>query len=347
MHRSLLLFPLLVTTLTLGAQTFDFPTTHRPLISKKTATWCSNCGTWGWTLFRDLIEDNAEQAELVALHNSGNLKTDAASDLAANFGGVGQPVFSFDEIDVGATSSNSAAKRVELQQEVMEAAATSAPLGTGIQLERNGDVLTIRTQTRFFEAEDGRFLEAVYLVEKSRTAQQSGQGADAEHKHLLRLSLDDNTFGQEIANGPVPAGFETSIIERTLDLADYDPANLRIVAVVWEQFMNSYLVANTNGVEVSAATTGTYDVPLRVATLEARPSVTTGQTALSLIVSAPTSGRLELVSAEGRVTPLLATQRFSPGRLWIPLDLGAYATGTYYVRLVGLDGTATTTVVRR
>lgn len=344
---TLLLFTLLVAT-GLSAQTFDIPETHRPLIGKRTATWCSNCGSWGWSLFRGLIEDNADNAEFMALHVSGNLKTDVATEISTNFESVGQPVFTFDGIDVNATSGNIAAKRTELMAEINEANTMTAEGNTGILLTREGDELTIQTKTRFFEAANGEYFEAVYLVEKTRIAQQSGQGSDAEHKQLLREALEDNTFGRQVADGAVAADFETEVASRTFDLTDYDPTNLRIVTVLWVRIIgDTYLPVNTNGVDVSSATTGTYNVPLRVATLEARPSVTTAQTAISLIVSAPTTARLELVDAQGRVTELLEAQRYSPGRLWIPLDLSSHPAGTYFVRLIGVDGTATTTVVRQ
>ena len=38
---------------------------QQTLLTKRTATWCPYCGTWGWGFFEDLIEDNEEKAVLI------------------------------------------------------------------------------------------------------------------------------------------------------------------------------------------------------------------------------------------------------------------------------------------
>ena len=331
---------------TLSAQTFDIPEQQRPLVTKRTATWCSNCGSWGWDFFELLLEDNAEDAEVFALHHSGNLKTDAAAAIAGNFEGTYQPVFNFNGVDINALSSNYNDLRASVVDSVALYNGRDAVAGTGIVLEREGDNLVVKTQTRFFTATAGQYYEAVYFLEKTRIAQQASQGNDAEHKYILRESLDgDAHFGVQLTDGAVAAGYETPVTERSFDLTAHDPNNLRMVAILWKLEGTTYVPVNSNGVDVSAATTGTYNIPLNVARLEARPNTTSGTTAISLIISYPTTARVELVDAQGRTEELLPTQRFAPGRLWMPLDLSAYPKGTYYVRLASADGSALTTVV--
>ena len=333
----------------LFAQSVDYPATQQPLVGKRTASWCSNCGTWGWTLFESLLAENTGQAEIVALHYSGNLKTDAATVIASNFDASGQPVFTLNETDVNALSGNVTAKKDELLTAILDLNTTPATGGTRIELARSGDELTVTTQSQFFSTTDGTFYEGVYVVEKQRIAQQASQGPDAQHKNLLRDPLTDGIWGTLLTENGTDgaANLITDANVHTFDLTDVDPGNLRIITVLWQLVDGRYIPANTNGIDVNAATTGTYNVPVALATLEARPSLTDGPTAISLIITLPTNGALELVDAQGRTHILLPMQRFTPGRRWVPLDLSAYPAGTYFVRFVSPDGVGTTTVVKR
>lgn len=67
---------------------------QRTLITKRTASWCINCGTWGWTLFDGLVADNEDKSVLIAAHYDGDLENAAAEEITDNFGGFYQPRFS-------------------------------------------------------------------------------------------------------------------------------------------------------------------------------------------------------------------------------------------------------------
>jgi len=55
--RSLLLVAsALLLSLNLSAQPVQEK--QMSIVVKKTATWCSNCGSWGWQWFKDVIDDS-------------------------------------------------------------------------------------------------------------------------------------------------------------------------------------------------------------------------------------------------------------------------------------------------
>ena len=83
---------ILVSSLTIGFSQ-DVPEVQQSLITKITATWCPNCGGWGWTFFENIYDDNADKALLIAAHYSGELQTSVSSDFADNFNISYQPFF--------------------------------------------------------------------------------------------------------------------------------------------------------------------------------------------------------------------------------------------------------------
>ena len=53
---------------------------QRSIVTKRTADWCPNCGTYGWTYFKDAIEQNGDKAVFIAAHYSGGLAAPAANE---------------------------------------------------------------------------------------------------------------------------------------------------------------------------------------------------------------------------------------------------------------------------
>jgi len=66
----------------LTAQAQEVPEVQKTLISKISADWCPPCGTWAWDLFHDLVNDNDNQAVLMAVHHSGGLETPTSNAFA-------------------------------------------------------------------------------------------------------------------------------------------------------------------------------------------------------------------------------------------------------------------------
>lgn len=163
------------------------------LVVKKTATWCSNCGSWGWTWFKDLIEDTADdQVISIALHSTASaleVPDNLDDDWLASFNTVG----GFPTFYVNGTSHATYGSLLSTAQ----AKAAEAPLA-GIDLETGfeQDQVFARASVTWQQAGSGEFALGFYIVEDSLVHAQSSQGPNAIHRFVLRRSLGDASFGE-------------------------------------------------------------------------------------------------------------------------------------------------------
>ena len=97
-----------VFSIVLQAQEITVPQTQRPLITKRTASWCPNCGGWGWTFFRNVMDDNNGKAVFFANHYDGIHTSPTTLALATNFGGVSQPLFFLNNTNQSVSSGSTA-----------------------------------------------------------------------------------------------------------------------------------------------------------------------------------------------------------------------------------------------
>ena len=74
----------------MSAQVPDAPQTSMPVITKIAATWCPPCGSWGWDFFEHMLEDNTDDAIIMAVHHSGDLVNPTASALTSNLNASSQ-----------------------------------------------------------------------------------------------------------------------------------------------------------------------------------------------------------------------------------------------------------------
>ena len=200
-----LLFPFL-----LLSQEIEVPQTNQPLITKRTATWCPNCGTYGWTLFRDLLADQQSNALLIAAHfGSSVLANEAGDGVVDILGGFGQPTFFLNTDNLGANSGNIAVVRQDVASTVAQINDTPPVAQTGILAEATDDSLIVHTKTAFFEAVENTSVNlAEYLIEPDVVATQSQQGPMAAHKNIIRYEMSGAAAGQTIADGGAVAGTE-------------------------------------------------------------------------------------------------------------------------------------------
>lgn len=340
--KYVLLVTALAFSLCLSAQEMQIPETQRLLISKRTATWCPHCGTWGWSLFSDLLADHAGQAELWSVHYSGDLMNPTAEKIAENLGGQSQPRFYVGHTDQNVTSGTAAAARTAIADQV-DAAAGQSPLAqTGIIVADEGSYLDIRTTTRFFSAAEGEFFLAVYVVQKSVIANQAGHGSSSDHKLVLADRATAEWYGEMLGEGTIAAGTEREI-NVNFSLQGYDPENLRIVTVIWKREGDRYLFVNTNGTDEMVEgplAVGEYEVPKGQIIVRTNPI---RHHLLQLtVVNVPLmeQGRLLLVSMDGRYYGSLAGagELFDGQPCTFPLDPNMPA-GSYVLMLETPAGT--------
>lgn len=281
MKKNFLLFSLLsVFSLQMFAQTV--PQEQRTLITKVTASWCGNCGTWGWTLFEGLVEDNPDKAVLIANHYSGDLSNTTSDEIAENWNVNSQPRFLTGNDDQSVLSSNIDAKRTAIKG-IVDANFMSMPLANaGIEASITGDQLMINTKTQFFQPTTGEYYLGVYIVENGVINNQSGQGANAVHKKIMRGAVTSTTFGDLLMNGSIGMNMEfDKSFTMTVD-SGWDINNLEVVTIIWQKENDDYSFINTNMVSEITETTSISNVLLEGASIKVSPNVISSEAIVSI-----------------------------------------------------------------
>lgn len=313
--------------------------TQRTLITKRTASWCSNCGTWGWDFMESLIDDNEEKAVLIAAHYSGDLVTDYAIDMTNNFGGIGQPNFFVGNERLPAGSSSWPSLRTDTKSFV-DMNFERAPLAnTGLAADFIGEDLIINTNTKFFEDADGEYSVSVFILENGIVNPQSGQGASAVHKKVLIASATGDTFGETVVSGAVTAGTE---IAKTYTVAGLD-ANLKdnyeVVAIIWNlntgfrNFVNTFsITGNEFGNTVSV------DNSIDPSVYKVFPSISSDVVNINLVQNDAQNAIVSIFDLNGKLLKTIYRGTFSADlNLQVSKSALGIANGTYLIHL-DIDG---------
>jgi len=219
------------------------------LFSKTTADWCTNCGSWGWNMHKQLIEKVGNKETIIwALHRSGGLTNPTATAIASNLGASGQPQFYEGNGDMIVNSSNIAQRitEAELIVELNQFSEPFAGVGANVTLSESG-VLTVNAKVEFLsDLPQGDYYLGLYFVEDNVVAFQASQGQNAVHRYLLRRSLLDNTFGTQLISGAVIEG-QTFEVNTVVPGISAKRENVKVVAIIWNRRADGkYLFFNAN-----------------------------------------------------------------------------------------------------
>lgn len=208
---------------------------QRTLITKRTASWCGNCGTWGWAFMEGLIEDNEEKAVLIAAHYSGDLQTQFAIDMTNNFGGSGQPNFFVGNDRLPAGSSSWPSFRTDTKTFVDMNFEADPIANTGLKATfLDNSQLLIETKTKFFADTNGDYYLSIFVLDNNLINNQSGQGANAQHKKVLIASATGDAFGESVASGSVSNGTEMTKEYTIAGLDSSKNLDYEVVAIIWD-----------------------------------------------------------------------------------------------------------------
>lgn len=344
---TLLIFSLF--SIMLQAQDITVPQTQRPLITKRTASWCPNCGGWGWTFFRNVMNDNSGKAVFFANHYDGIHTSPTTTALAANFGGVSQPVFFLNNINQSVSSGATATARTNIQNQVNTAYASTPVVQSGIRAIHNSaaQTLSVTAKSRFFQSANGEYYLGIYLVFKEFVGFQSPLGNTAEHKELMRSHLTANVFGDLIANGAVAAGAEAEVSGQ-ISIAGLDPNKLRIVTIIWKKEGNTYRVTNANETDDFLAPSSADELWAAQQQLKIYPNIITESARIDLeVTESSLPWRVELVHVSGQVVETVFRGTLAGGAHTFSLERGTRPAGVYFVRLSnGLRAMAQRVVLR-
>ncbi len=352
MNRIFTSFLVLFLPIFLAGQSVDVPEVQYSMVTKKTATWCSNCGSWGWDLFKKTVDQNEGKALLWAAHasSSSSLHNPVAAAIGGNFSGVGQPKFYFNTELISAGSSTVNAAAADIKSRV-DAANQESPLAqSGLAATHDGTEVHVNTTTRFFENGDGDFYLGIYFIEKAVFANQAGQG-DVDHPYILRGSATetilagDAGFGVQLAN---TSSGSLNDVNFSFPVTDYDLANLQLATVIWKKDGAKYEFVNANWTDQfdfasSAKAPKAAQLQLSVAP---SPVISSAITTFELSKASETS--LSLFDLTGKKVAQVFDGKLPSGKHEFDLNrTTVHASGLYLLHLQTEEGVLTRRVVFR
>jgi len=307
------------------------PEVQTPMFTKVTATWCPNCGTWGWTFYKNVFEDNASDAIFIKAHYSGDLMTSNSVELKNNLFSGFQPQFFVNNTDVGANSSNISAKRTQVKSDIEQMIAEGPLVNTGLEVTRDGDTYTIKTATEFFQEGNGKYHLGILVLEDAVTNNQASLGV-VDHEDVVRGAVG-STFGDMIAEGVVAEG---TIINNTYTM-DVDPnwtlSNISFVAVIWDEDGGGYDYVNAN--EAKATVVSGLNELKASTSLEWRSGAQS--IAVLNVEQTISDATLEIRSINGQLIQTIFTGNIIEGQHQYNLE-GNLPSGNYILRLRAKSG---------
>ena len=314
---------------------------QKSVITKRTATWCPYCGTWGWELFEGLIEDNSEKAVLIAAHFGGSqLETTTSAEYLANLGGAGQPRFFLNNDLQSASASTIADTRASIKQQVDANYLLQPIANSGSYSSFDGNMLNIQTRTVFFQQAEGEFYLGVYLIEDDVLNSQAGQSGEVMHHYVMRDAATSTTFGDLLGSGTIAAGSEFTA-NYSVDVSDYVPANLDVVTIIWKKEGAFYQFVNAWSEDAgNAPTTGLQEVPQNTPEILLQKSAQGYEIQLHN-EQAFAKTRLSLVNSSGQELQRLYEGSLPAGTHPFTLERQARPAGIYYLHLQTEQGQKT------
>lgn len=253
MKNSLLALLLIVSVaINLTAQEITVSPTQYSVLTKKTATWCPNCGQQAWETFRQMIEENQEKAICIAAHfdDGSRLYSESAEAIVNAFDqSFGQPVFFFNSTRLSGRDANTASEAKGL----VDGAFENTPVAqVGLYAGVNPDtrVVRVKAKVEFFQAATGNYKLAIYPIRKEVIEQQASRASDAAHKQIIENELMGATFGALIADGAINMGdtFEYEI-EFTEYLSEIVSENLQLAAFIWQEAEGEHTFVNAFSID--------------------------------------------------------------------------------------------------
>ncbi len=217
------------------------------VVTKVTATWCSNCGTWGWDYFAELksIYNNNPKATLLGVHHSGDLKNPISEWFTNNLDFIYQPQFYHNNTDLDVTRNNWMAKVNELNQLVDDNYAQQADTELSFvnAYVENNDIVCNVNLTKNTTSTEDQYL-AIYVYENNVENYQSSRGVSL-HPNVLREVISDNYYGNSLSDIN-PTGADNLSINYVKSLNPiWNTNNIGLLALLWEKEGNTYNMKNS------------------------------------------------------------------------------------------------------
>lgn len=230
------------------------------LLHKITATWCTPCGTWGWSLAEQLRDQTSGKAIYIGLFaSSSEAKRNAefynqtAATMAKAFTFSGYPSFGVNGLPYSEPSATGGIDAELVKTDILRAVDSFSALdpiaGAAGYYSIDGGQVMVRAKVRFWEATEGAFYLAAYIVEDKAMNLQSGRsltGDEVEHHDVLRASMSpEGAWGTLIDSGQVSEFDEATVnFSYTVTDSSWASANLKVYLVLWNKEQEQYRFVN-------------------------------------------------------------------------------------------------------
>lgn len=321
-----------------GLQAQDVPEQQTPLITKITATWCSNCGSWGWDLFENVIEDNKGKAIMLGAHPSGDLGSTEGADFNSNFKAIGQPKFFFNNTDIRATRNSIAAKRTEVEGMINDMITQSPLANVGFYAEMKDGNINVRTKTKFFQ--DGgadTYNLGLYVIENEVQNTQASQSGVVSHPNVIRTSFTAGSFGEVLdASGTIATGTE---ISRDFSVAvnpNWNMDHVSVVAIIWRDNNGTFEFVNASQTDdFSGIPTSSVDAITEVNGFEVFPSVVRETATVKVdLAEAIQNAQLNIFDLSGKRVATVFNGNLNAGTRTFEINRSTFsASGMYFLNL--------------
>ncbi|MFK8055302.1 MAG: Omp28-related outer membrane protein [Saprospiraceae bacterium] len=321
---------------------------RQAFVVKRTATWCGPCGTWGWSLWADLMNDSSLPPFAAAqVHDSqsSRLNVPIANDLTSFYEvNTGVPNFyigSTNQTQSSGGGISPAATLARLKDLVRAYSRIDAEIGVGYTATLTDNVVDIKGKVKAFSDINGEYYLGVYILEKDVVEYQNPIGDDAVHKTVLRDAVTPNGYGDLIQNGAIGAGTEFDYTYSYTVPQGFNAENVRLAMVIWKKENGEYSQESAYSVReslVSSTEQAFEDL--------AELTVFTNAEGISYSIAPKQSGdlKVDLVNVSGQVVqPLFFGGVDQP--MQRNFTVSGLAAGIYFVRS-NFGGTIKTETVR-
>lgn len=322
----------------------DVPEVQKTLVTKITATWCPNCGTWGWDYFEYAIEDNSDKAVFVGAHHSGDLESAAGSAFSSNFMAPYQPFFYAGNVDMNVTNNNTTAKRTELK-EIIDANAIMAPIANvGFLASIFDNALSIDTKVKFFQEAEGDYYLGVYILEHDVVNKQSSNSNMALHPYVIRTALTDTAFGDVLANGMIAIDSEfTQNFSLQLN-PNWDKDKISVAGIIWEKdSAGNFQFVNVNATDDFTEPTAVETISSDILKIDLYPTIAENSAQLDLNLS-PSSLQVDIrvFNQQGQSVQEVFQGNLNSGAQTMNIETSRLNSGVYYVSVRAENGAVLT-----
>ncbi|MBT8234319.1 MAG: Omp28-related outer membrane protein [Saprospiraceae bacterium] len=219
-----------------------------PVLAKVTATWCSKCGTWGWSFMEEMKSAYGQSMDAVILgvHYSGNLENPLGVWYRNNMSASGQPVFLLNNEDQNVFSSNWSARVETVKNKIIDIASEAPAQDFNFinAYVNDADEIVAQVNFRPHMAVDNDYYFGVYIFENNVEETQATRGTSL-HPNVLRDIISDNFYGDLVfsAGDISPANNMTREYNKLIN-PSWNAQQVGLVGILWKKQGTVYEIEN-------------------------------------------------------------------------------------------------------